>query len=435
MPSSKYDLAGFKTVINTTIPYKIIDDIFFTFISTLLIILFFIGYKIIESKKTEQISQNEIIKWSVIFSILMASAIPSHSSDVYGYISRGAQQSLYHQNPYIEAVSKIKNYSSDPMFINFMWPNQQTTYGPVFIYLTKAIVFLSNNNFFLSLVNFKLFNLTLFFFLILLALKVGQIKDIYLIAWNPLILIQGLWNCHNDLFSGLLIFFGLYLLKNQKYFWSVFCLTFAAGIKFVTLIIIPIIFFYFLKSKTSKNTYLNLVLGMCCGVILTLIFSIDYLINFHEIPSESINRIISNVGLVHKSLIATIFTLIKYFCHWQKYNCDLSFILNILKSFFYFAFCVFYIFMLSKKKSNLINDITFVLFIFFCFVIAKFHSWYLLNFIVLIPFLEKGFLKNMLLTLSMTHAYAITFVDQAKILNFTSMTLLPSLFVFFKRKK
>src|SRR3989338_4714262 len=40
---SIYNLAGYKALINTNIPYKLIDDLFFVFISSSLIILFFLG--------------------------------------------------------------------------------------------------------------------------------------------------------------------------------------------------------------------------------------------------------------------------------------------------------------------------------------------------------------------------------------------------------
>ena len=86
-----YNLTGYKAIINTSIPYKLIDDLFFIIISVLLATLFFIGYKIVQSNK---INQQEIIKWSILFSILMAFSSPSHSSDIFGYIARGAQQTL-----------------------------------------------------------------------------------------------------------------------------------------------------------------------------------------------------------------------------------------------------------------------------------------------------------------------------------------------------
>ena len=430
-----YNFLGFKVIINSSIPYKLIDDIFFTTISTILIILFFIGYKIVQSNK---INQLEVIKWSIIFSILMAVAIPSHSSDLYGYIARGAQQSLYHQNPYLMPVSKIKEYNTNPLFINFFWPYQPTTYGPIFIYITKAIVFLSNNNFFLSFFNFKLLNLTLYLLLLLFVIKKNKTEDIYLIGWNPLILIQGLWNCHNDLFSGVLIFFGLYLLKDgerkENYFWSMFCLTLAVGIKFVSLIIIPVVFFYYLKTKPERFILLNFILGLCSGIILILILSIDYLTINHEFVTHSFSKIINNIGLVHKSLIATVYMLIKYFCKWRDIDCDFLFILNLLKYLFYSAFGMFYLWVLLKRKADLFFDVALVLLIFLSFTIAKFHSWYLLNVIFLLPLLEKNILKKILVTLSMSHTYAITFLDQAKILNFISMTLLPTIFVFLRKE-
>ncbi|MBI2996525.1 MAG: hypothetical protein HYY52_07490 [Candidatus Melainabacteria bacterium] len=419
-----FNLAGFRAVIETTIPYKIIDDVFYILFSTLIVVLFFIGYKIVEANKIPQL---EIIKWSVIFSVLMTLALPSHSSDLFGYIARGGQQTLYSHNPYLQTVSQINEHNTSSLFLNFMWPSQPTTYGPVFVYLTKLIVLLSNNNFFVSFINFKLLNLTVFFLLVLLVVKLNNTKDIYLIAWNPLILIQGLWNCHNDLISGFLIFLGLYLLIKEKMFWSMFCLTFACGIKYIACLIIPILFF------SKKGITISLFVGFLCGLILILIFSIDYLFPVSNLSLTALNKIASNVSLVHKSLIATILTCVKYCCNFQ--------IENILKFFFYLCFALFYLYVLLKRRKNIILDSILVLFIFLSFVIAKFHSWYLLNVIVLIPFLNSGRgeatspLRWLLITLSMSHVYAITFLDQAKILNYVSMTLLPILFVLFKQRR
>lgn len=426
-----FNLAGYKTVINTSIPYKIIDDVFFTIICTLLILLFYLGYKKVKSNK---VSQGEIIKWSIIFSVIMTFSIPSHSSDLYGYIARGAQQTLYNQNPYLNTISEIQEYDTNPSFFNFMWPKQPTTYGPVFIYITKLTVLLSNNNFFVSLINFKLLNLTFFLLLILFVLKLNDSKNTYLLTWNPLILIQGLWNGHNDLLSGVLIFLGVYLLMKSNYFWSIFCLIVAGGIKYVSFLAIPLLFFHCLKNKVGKNVYLNIILGLFSGFLLILIFSIDYF------STIDINRLASNIDLTHKSFISTVFTIIKYLNRWQNLNLDMDFVLVFLKCVFYIGFLLIYLFILIRKKSNVIFDITFILFVFLGFTIAKFHSWYLLNVIVLIPFLGgevpgSRLLRKLLITLSMSHVFAITFLDQAKILNFISMTLLPILFVFWKEKR
>lgn len=425
-------MAGYETVISTPVPYKIIDDLFFTFLCTALVILFFIGYKIV---KSEKVNQTEIVKWSILFSILMIISLPSHSSDLYGYIARGAQQTLYGHNPYLQTVDEINDYGSKTLFFNFKWPFQPTLYGPVFIYITKAIVFLSNNDFFISYINFKLLNLTVYLLLVLFVLRSSQPSDVYLIAWNPLILIHGLWNCHNDMLSGALLFFSFYLLKKKNYFWSLFCLPIVAGIKFVSLLVIPFVFLYFVKNNSKNyNTVLNSILGFCSGLLLVFIFSIDYLTLAQDVGLGKISKIISEMGSPHRSFIATIYTLIKYFCRWQDIGCDLPLILESLKYFFYFLFDLFYIFVLFRKKSNLVYSVVLILFVFFAFTIAKFNSWYLLNIVVFIPLLEKGTLKNLLIMLSMTHTYALMFFDQAKILNFISMTLLPTLYVLFRRK-
>ena len=315
-----------------------------------------------------------------------------------------------------------------------MWTKQHTTYGPFFISITKAIVLLSHNNFFLSFINFKLMNLTLFFILLFFVLKITDEKNIYLIAWNPLLIIQGLWNCHNDLFSGTLIFCGIYMFLRKDYFWSVFLFIVSAAVKYVSLIILPFILFKIIKNNFKFRVLTNIILGITSGVLLVLIFSTDYLISASKLSPEDFQTIFSNINLVHKSFISTIFSLIKFSSNLLNLKFDHAFILSILKILFYISFILFYIFILTKADDVTYN-IALILFVFFCFVIAKFHSWYLLNFIVLLPFLKESKLKKILITLSLSHVYALTFIDQAKILNFTFMTLLPILYIYFKAGK
>jgi len=426
--------SGYRAHIISSIPYKVINELFYIMLAIILIALFFAGYKLVQSN---EISQPEIIKWTVIFSFLMAIAIPWHSSDLYGYIARGAQQSLYHQNPYLSTVDAIHGHKLNSLFFNCIWADTPTTYGPIFVYLTKAIVYLSNNSFLYSFINFKLLNLTVFLFFIWLLTLLKDTKNIYLIGWNPLILIQGLWNCHNDLLSGVLIFVSLYLFAKDKNncFLGMFFLIIAAGVKFVSLLLIPIICFHYLfKEKFKWSTLVNLSLGLLAGVMFILLFSLDYMVPIEQLLNGSLNKIVSNVGLVHKSLIALIFTVIKYCCEFLNLNCDLGFIQNFVRCFIYLGFVLFYFFVLLKKQSDIVFNSILVLFVFFAFTIAKFHSWYLLNLIVLLPLLNDLLLKRILITLSMSHTFAITFLDQAKILNFIAFTLIPTLLVVIKGK-
>ena len=431
------NLAGYKTTILSKIPYKLIDDIFFTSICLLLIILFVKGYKLIESN---QALQPDVIRWALIFSTLMAFSIPSHSSDLYGYIARGAQQTLFNHNPYITPISNIEGYSSYPLFLNFMWPHQPTTYGPIFILLCKSILLLSNNNFLLSFFNFKILNLVLYLLVILFVLKSTDTKNLYLIAWNPLLLFQVLWNCHNDLISGVLIFFSFYFLNNEnhknRHFWSLFYLTIAAGIKYVSALIIPFVILYIIRKEKNKLTLLNSITGIICGVILILIFSVDYLFSGSHISAHGISQILSNIGLVHKSLIATLYTLLKYTFTALHLDFPSDLAIISLKGVVYSLFIIFYLYRLFKCNQNLVLNVGLMLFVFFGFTLAKFHSWYLLNLVVLIPFpLLNDDLRKIIIALSLTHVFAITFLDQAKILNFTFMTLLPVLYLWFTRAK
>lgn len=432
MKDQIFDFAGFKEVIDSSMPYKLIDDIFYILVLLALGVLFYLGYKKV---KSEEVDYGQIIKWSVLYGLLMSLAIPNNSSDIFGYIARGAQQTLYDQNPYLQTVNSIEGFKGFCIFCNFMWTSTPTTYGPVFIYFSKIILLLSENNLFISLLNFKLLNYVVFLVMLYFLLKLEKKEDIYLIAFNPLILIHGLWNGHNDLLCGGCIFVGAYLLSKQKYFSGTFWLVFAAGIKYISLLVIPLIFAYLIKENKIQKNLLHTILGICSGVLLISIFSIDYLVGFNNLDSSSADKLIGSVGLVHQSFCAMVFTLIRYLSNWLDLGFDLDFVKHYLKYIFYTAFFVFYaVVLLDRKKPDLILDIAKTLLFFIAFTLPKFHSWYLLNVIILIPLLKDGVVRGLLKIFSVTHAFSITFLDQAKILNFLSMTLAPTIAVF-KRGK
>ncbi len=398
-------------------------------VCSILAILFFQGYKLVQSEKIngQEISNLTIVKWSIAFSILMTISIPCNSADLYGYIARGAQQTLHHQNPYFETVAEIKDFKKSSLFFNFMWPPQPTTYGPIFISITKTVLFLSDNNFLVSFFNFKLLNLIIYFLFLVFTINKLNPEDFFLVAFNPLIFIQGLWNGHNDLICGVLIFTGIYLIiKEEKYFSGSLALTSAIGVKYVSILILPIVFIHLFFTNKKKMS--DVTLGILCGLVLIAIFSIDYIDIFSSVSSEKIGRLYTNIDLVHKSLIATLFILGKCLSRALSLNLDLTLMLSIIKYSIYFIFLVFYLKILFKKNEELISKMFLVLLTFFCFTLAKFHSWYLLNFILLIPLLNKD--KNKVLIkfsvlLIMFHTLSITFIDQAKILNFMFLTFLP----------
>lgn len=425
-----FDLVGFNEVINTDIPYKLIDDIFYLLICSILTWLFYKGYKIIQSSEIDDLT---IAIWSVFFAVLMSLSIPSNSSDVFGYISRGAQQTLFNQNPYFSNIGSIRNYESNSLFCNFMWPHTPVSYGPLFVYLTKLLLSLSDNKLFLAFFNFKFLNLFFFLFTLSFLIGMNNKKNLYFLSWNPLLLIHGLWNGHNDLICGFFLFLGFYYLSRQNYFYSLFNLMISAGIKYISVLILPIVFYHLFLTKEAGKLK-HAILGFLTGMTFVLLFSIDYF-NFNS-PIE-IKQISANVGLVHQSLLATVVTISKYLCEFSSIDFHIESYTSSLKMLFYSTFALIYLYLIFKykKKEKVFYLSLLILTIFFVFIIPKFHSWYLISLVCLLPFIEDGVLKNFILILSISHSYSITFLDQAKILNFVSMSLIPLLLVILIHKK
>src|SRR3977135_1100342 len=74
-------------------------EIFAWFIVSLLLFLFWKGYRIISH--TSDISPRLIGGFGVLLGVLACLIYPFHSTDIFGYINLGWQQVHYGQNPYL----------------------------------------------------------------------------------------------------------------------------------------------------------------------------------------------------------------------------------------------------------------------------------------------------------------------------------------------
>src|SRR3989344_1494210 len=236
-------------------------------------ILYIINLWLFYKKKVRE----NYLKYAVIFStLILIFASPFLSSDLFNYIFYSKIILNYHANPY---AHRALDFPGDDWLRFMRWVHGYAPYGP--LWLAGAIIpaLLGFGKFILNLLMFKIF-IGLFHlinsYLIFKILRKTGIKNILLgtafYALNPLLLIEGVANSHNDIVLASLLLFAIcfYVHKeNAKSFAALFVGTL---IKYIPILILPWYIFSFLSRK--KVNYEKIIfLSLATLTIFTFIFS------------------------------------------------------------------------------------------------------------------------------------------------------------------
>ena len=169
-----------------------------------LVILLFI-FHCFFSKKYKQFNP---LKLALFIGAILLISYPFLSHDFLNYMFDARIVTFYQQNPYLY---KALDFPTDPWLRFMHWTHRTYPYGPIFLWITVIPSFLSLGKFVLS---FFFFKLTFVIFYILAVFFLNKLNKKYAMffATNPLIIIEGLVNSHNDLIGVSLAIIGIYFL-------------------------------------------------------------------------------------------------------------------------------------------------------------------------------------------------------------------------------
>jgi hypothetical protein len=176
----------------------------------------------------------------------LAVAVPPYDSiDLHSYTNIGWVQAQYAKNPYVTPVATVQGWHLDPLF-NVWWSEYPCAYSFLFAREAEAVVRVAAPDKATVFLAFKLVNV------VALALTVwvvwvgcgwlGSSRSMgaFLVAWNPLVLLHGLSNGHNDVLSGLGFVAALLLAATRLWWFTLTALTAAALIKYSTVPLFPL---------------------------------------------------------------------------------------------------------------------------------------------------------------------------------------------------
>lgn len=260
-------LGYFSRPLSTTI-YLVI--LFLLLASYFLLLLLVIHRKLILSN----------IVWLIALSIIILFfSYPAFSHDIFNYMFDARIITKYGLSPYFY---KALDFPSDTWTRFMHWTHRTYPYGPVWLLLTLPFSLLGFGKFVITLSFFKLmfifFHLGNIFLISKILAKVapgGRLLGIAFYSFNPLILIESLVSPHNEVVMLFFLLLAIYQgVVKTNYLLAGGSLIFSAGVKFITIIFLPL-FILFKKERSNKKIkrFFKLILLF---LIPPLIFQIIY---------------------------------------------------------------------------------------------------------------------------------------------------------------
>lgn len=146
-----------------------------------------------------RISTRVIVAFSLLFGITLIWLYPVTATDLFQYVMRARIRVVYGANPMTVPPGR---FPDDPL-LPFVgeWKNILSPYGPAWELVAEAVARLGFTGAVTGALAYKIVALLAYLACILVLYwgTAGDTRALLFFAWNPLVLLQGLGNGHNDL--------------------------------------------------------------------------------------------------------------------------------------------------------------------------------------------------------------------------------------------
>jgi len=224
--------------------------------------------------KNRRIKRQQLWFLIIVMTVILSFSYNAFSYDLFNYIFDAKIITYYQRNPY---VYKALDFPQDPMLTFMHWTHRFYPYGPFWLVLTVPLSFVGLNLFLPTFFLFK-FLISLSFlgtayFIEKILNKISPKESLFglaFYAFNPLVIIEGLVSSHNEMPMMFFALFSFFLFLNKEKTFSWIMLVISAGIKFATILILPIYFLYHYKEKQASFSILVklIVILMIVAVII-----------------------------------------------------------------------------------------------------------------------------------------------------------------------
>ena len=232
----------------------------------------------------------QVLIYTGVISAIFIAMLPWTSSDIFYYMGVGELNSVYAQNPYYVTIKEYCNENKEKLnddtimkqgYKNY-WAGTTVVYGPIAQVIFSIVTKISFRNVDICLILFKLLNLLMHLLNAYLIYKITKkLKFVIIYGLNPFILLEFIGNVHNDIIVVFFILLSIYfLLKKKKILPSIIALAIATGIKYFTILLLPVIVLYHFRNEEKlEKRFLKCIQY---GVIFLVLFILEYVIYFRD---------------------------------------------------------------------------------------------------------------------------------------------------------
>lgn len=214
-----------------------------------------------------------ILTFGLLFGFTLVWLYPITANDLFRYVLRGRIWAVYGESP---MLSPPNDFPNDP-YIAFAGEFGQwvSGYGPLWEIIVQLPLRLGAVDMVPGSVSLKFIVLLSY---LLCAVLIGwfavpeagsSLQALTFFAWNPLILIQGPGNGHNDLVFMVLMVGGIVLWQRRLWWAATLALTLAFLAKISALLLLPLFAVVFLKSEPTWRQRLLKGAGAALIVLVT----------------------------------------------------------------------------------------------------------------------------------------------------------------------
>ena len=383
--------------------------------STIYVIIFimlFVTYLYFIKKKDAFKNIKQILIYSGIVGLIFILMLPWTSSDIFYYMGVGELDSVYKQNPYYISIKDYCNENNQVLkddtiieqgYMN-VWSGTTVVYGPIAQLIFRSITKVSFKNLNISLLLFKILNLIVHLLNCYLIYKITKkIKFSIIYGLNPYIFLEFIGMLHIDIIVILFILLAIYFLMcKRKILPSIFFLAIATGIKYFTILLLPVVILYHYKDEESiLKRFLKCIQY---GTIFLVIFILEYAIYFRNF--EIFSAMMVQTERYCKSFYSGFYSwgvlsgkgVVKVFDNYLNVSLLAKKARDIVFGIFAIIYIKFCIDLLTTKNIKFYKTIRKYSFTLMLFIISlsNFQQWYLVWLFATLPWQKPNTIRNIL---------------------------------------
>ena len=331
------------------------------------IIILTIVYLIISLKSKKDGNIKKAFLFIVLISILSGIILPNNSTDVFYYMGVGRLDAKYDIDIYKNDFNDVqKEHLDDEIVANSPEIKHKFIYGVIWEKICKFVGSIPINSELILLYIFKILNIIVHILNCYLIYKITKSKKLlYLYGLNPLVLFEGIINCHNDIYLILFMLIAIYLKKRDKIGLATLSIAIGSMIKYTPIIILP----YILIDKKWKEKIKYLVGFALVFLIVNVLLTGDI---------TKILSVLNQTGKYSNSLYLELILM----------NVPPS-IIKLSNLVGKIIFVIIFVIAVFNKKCKNAQTYLYLLMLFLLLAITNFKAWYIMWLFGLITELNK----------------------------------------------